>query len=100
MITDNDVMDWFSTALAGAELVYFELELPKGSTKHWALPKNSAVVAVRRLYNEGLVDLYQRREESGFSYIVFKRLRCDRPKEQFSDVQLMVGPEKEMEDAA
>lgn len=59
---------WHPSAHPGTSLVYHR------GTGGW-LPKTQAVRDVRRLYDQGLVDLVQRRVSGGFEYVAIKRWR-------------------------
>lgn len=83
--TDNEVHDWFSGSAPGDTLVY-----RKGPfLRLWASDKHisSGVWAIRRLYDDGQIELFQRRvgpkgfktSDSIFEYVAVKnRTRKER----------------------
>ena len=72
MITVKALAKWLASAPAGGELVYWEgpSNLPMKDK-----PGRDMIVAVRQLYNQGLVELYQRRAGIGFAYCMVKRAK-------------------------
>ena len=80
--TEQNVMEWFSSAKPGETLIYKEgCQLVQRGGRRGSLSVSSGVIAVRRLYDLGMIDLFQRRttapgyklNDSSFEYIAMRR---------------------------
>lgn len=71
--TNEQIDEWFNAALPGESIIY---KIDKQLTESKSSNKvSSGTLAVRRLYDDGWVDLTQKRIGDKFEYIATKRIK-------------------------